>query len=254
MLEITDHGSVRELRLARPPANALDPGLMAALRTALAGATADGAEAIVLSGAPGRFSGGLDVPALLSLGRAGIRAAWQDFFGLMSDLATCSVPTVAALTGHSPAGGTVLAICTDYRVMADGAYVVGLNEVQVGLPVPEVLLRALTYVVGTRQAERLAVGGLLIDPREALRVGLVDELAAAEAVVPRAVAWAKDLLARPRAAMVATRRRARRPLADAFAAIDDEALEAIVEDWFRPEAQTVLRALAARLGGTRRSP
>src|SRR4051794_18321479 len=236
MLETTDHGPVRELRLARPPANALDPELIAALRAGLAGARADGAEAVVLSGAPGRFSGGLDVPALLALGRGGIRAAWQDFFGLLSDLATSPVPTVAALTGHSPAGGTVLAICTDYRVMAEGPFALGLNEGQVGLPVPDVLVRVLTHVVGARQAERLTVGGLLVDAREALRIGLVDELAAPEAVVPRAVAWAQELLARPRAAMTTTRKRARRPLAEAFAAIDAEALEAIADEWFAPES------------------
>ena len=87
MIDVVDHGAVRELRLARPPVNALDPGLIAALRAALAEAVAGGREAIVLSGAPGRFSGGLDVPALLQLDRAGIQRLWTDFFGLMRDLA-----------------------------------------------------------------------------------------------------------------------------------------------------------------------
>jgi enoyl-CoA hydratase/carnithine racemase len=251
MIETTDHGPVRELRLARPPVNALDPGLIAALRAGLAAAVADGAQAIVLSGAPGRFSGGLDVPALLALGRSGIRDAWDDFFGLMRDIATSPIPTVAALTGHSPAGGTVLALFTDYRVMAAGAYMVGLNEVQVGLPVPEVLVRALSYVVGPRQAERLVVPGLLLDPAEALRCGLVDEVRPLEEVVARAVEWAADLCKRPRGAMTITRGRARRPLREAFEGLDAEAIEAVVDQWFSAETQTVLRALAARLGKSR---
>jgi enoyl-CoA hydratase/carnithine racemase len=249
MLEIVDHGSIRELRLARPPANALDPGLIQGLRAALAtAAEAGGLDAVVLSGTPGRFSGGLDVPALLELGRDGIRATWHAFFGLMRDIATSEIPVVAALTGHSPAGGTVLALFTDYRIMANGPFALGLNEVQVGLPVPDVLLRALTYVVGTRQAERLAVSGLLIDPAEALRCGLVDELVPPDQVVPRAVAWARELLSRPRFAMTDTRRRIRRPLVQAFDGLDDEALEAVVDLWFSPETQTTMRALAARLG------
>src|SRR5258708_38520017 len=127
MLEIIDHGAVRELRLARPPVNALDPALVAALRAGLAGARAAGREAVVRSGAPGRFSGGLDVPALLLLGREEIRDTWKAFFGLMRELAASPIPTVAALTGHSPAGGTVLAMFTDYRVMAEGPYLIGLN-------------------------------------------------------------------------------------------------------------------------------
>jgi len=251
MIDVVDHGRIRELRLARPPVNALDPGLIAALRAALSDSAGAGAEAIVLSGAPGRFSGGLDVPVLLQLDRAAIHAVWTDFFGLMRDLAAAPVPTVAALTGHSPAGGTVLAIFTDYRVLAEGPYLVGLNEVQVGLPLPLPVLRGLTFVVGQRQAERMAVGGLLLAPAEALRHGLVDEVVAATDVVPRAVAWATELLARPRAAMTATRRLARRPLVAAFDDLDAGALESIVDSsvdsWFAPEPQATLRALVARL-------
>ncbi|HEV3031243.1 MAG TPA: enoyl-CoA hydratase-related protein [Polyangia bacterium] len=247
MIETVEHGTVRELRLARPPVNALDPALLRALRRALREATAAGREAIVLSGSPGRFSGGLDVPALLSLDRAGILDAWRTFFALMRDLAASPVPVAAALTGHSPAGGTVLALFADHRVLAGGDFLVGLNEVRVGLPVPEVLLRALAYTVGERQAARLAVGGLLVPPEEALRVGLVDEVAPVAEVVPRAVAWAQDLLGRPRAAMTATRALARRPLVAAFDAIDDRMLGAVADQWFSPEAQSTLRALAARL-------
>src|SRR5262249_13314731 len=163
----------------------------------------DGSEAVVLSGAPRRFSGGLDVPSLLRLDRAAIREAWESFIGLMRDIAAAEIPTVAALTGHSPAGGAVLAVVTDYPVRASGPFLVGLNEVQVGLPVPPPVLAGLVHVVGARQAERLGAGGLLLDPTEALRLGLVDEVVAPDEVVPRALAWARELLSRPRQAMLA---------------------------------------------------
>jgi enoyl-CoA hydratase/carnithine racemase len=247
MIEIVEHGPIRELRLARPPANALDPALIAGLRAALGDAVAAKREAIVLSGTAGRFSGGLDVPALLQLDRAGILELWRTFFGLLRDMAAAPVPVVAALTGHSPAGGTVLALLADHRVLAAGAYVVGLNEVRVGLPVPEALLRPLAYLVGERQAAHLAVGGHMLGPDEALRVGLVDELAPLADVVPRAVAWARELLALPRAAMAATRERARRPLVAAFDTVDERMLAEVTDQWFSDEAQETLRALTARL-------
>jgi Delta3-Delta2-enoyl-CoA isomerase len=248
MLDVISHGPIRELKLARPPANALDPALVAALRAALAEATAEGARAVLLSGAPGRFSGGLDVPALLRLDRGGIAAMWRDFFGLLRDLAGLEVPVAAALTGHSPAGGTVLALFCDYRVLADGAFSIGLNEVQVGIPVPPMLLRALQYVVGERQAARLATGGLLVGPGEALRCGLVDELAPIEDVRPRALSHLEELLRRPAHAMLPTRALARKPLVDALGAADETFIETVTEQWFAPEAQAVLRALATRLG------
>jgi 3,2-trans-enoyl-CoA isomerase len=250
MLETVDHESIRELRLARPPVNALDPALMGALRGALAEAVASGREAVILSGSPGLFSAGLDVPALLKLDRASILGAWTTFFALLRDLATCPVPTVAALTGHSPAGGTVLALFADHRVLAEGPYRVGLNEVQVGLPVPVVLLRALVYLVGERQAARLAVGGLLLGGEEALRVGLVDELVPVDEVVPRALAWTREVLARPRVAMTTTRLRVRRPLAAAFDSVGPVELAEIVDQWFSPETQATMNALVARLKKT----
>jgi 3,2-trans-enoyl-CoA isomerase len=248
LLDIVDHGRVREIRLARPPVNALNPGLIAALAEALRAAPPEGAGAVVLSGMPGRFSGGLDVPELLALGPSEVRAMWTGFFGLLRAIAASPVPVVAALTGHSPAGGTVLAVFADYRIMSAGAYKVGLNEVQVGLPVPEVLMRGLTHLVGPRQAERLAVAGLLLSPDEAIRVGLVDEVAPLDEVVPRAVAWAADLLTRPPQAMSSTRKLARRPLVEAFDALDDAAMDGVVAAWAGAEAQTTLRAIATRLG------
>lgn len=248
LLDVIDHGRVRELRLARPPVNALNPALIAALAEALRAAPASGAGAVVLSGAPGRFSGGLDLPELLQFGPSELRAMWTGFFGLIRAIATSPVPVAVALTGHSPAGGTVLAVFADYRIMSAGAYKVGLNEVQVGLPVPEVLLRGLTHLVGPRQAERLAVGGLLLGPEEALRVGLVDEVAPLDEVVARAVGWAADLLTRPPLAMATTRRMARRPLVQAFDALDDAAMDGVVAAWAAPEAQATLHAIAARLG------
>jgi enoyl-CoA hydratase/carnithine racemase len=252
LIDVIDHDRVRELRLTRPPVNAINHPLIAALRAALTEAVAAGRGAVIISGSPGKFSGGLDLPELLQLQEAPLRDMWRDFFGLMRDIAALPIPTVAAMTGHSPAGGTVLALFTDYRIMAEGAYKLGLNEVQVGLPVPEVLVRALAFVVGARQADRLATGGLLLDPSEARRVGLVDETAPADEVVPRALAWAADLLTRPPQAMASTRRLARQPLVDAFATMGDRSLDQIMAAWLAPEAQATLGAIAARLGKSKR--
>ena len=135
----------------------------------------------------------------------------------------------AALTGHSPAGGAVLAICADYRVLAEGPYRIGFNEVEVGLPVPEVICRVLVHVLGQRTAERLAVSGALLGPAEALRFGLVDELAPVAEVVPRAIAWLDGVIGRAPAAVAATRRRVRQPLFDAFATVDSALIETVLE-------------------------
>lgn len=245
MLESIRHDNVLELKLARPPVNALDPKLVAALREAIAHAPAQGARAIVLSGQPGLYSAGLDVPALLALDRAGMIAFWGEFIGLVRSIARSPVPIVAAITGHSPAGGAVLSIFCDYRIMARGSFKIGLNEVMVGLTVPEPIQVGLRRLVGHYRAERLMVAGAMVESEEAQRIGFVDELADVADVVPRALAWARQLLALPHEAMSSTRRLAR---ADLHAALDRADVgEDFADAWFGEEAQSTLRALVAKL-------
>lgn len=247
MLDAVRHDTILELRLARPPANALDPALVARLREAVQRAPGEGARAIVLSGRPGLFSAGLDVPALLALDRSGMQAFWQQFNALMGALGRCPVPVAAAIGGHSPAGGAVLALFCDFRVMAQGAYRIGLNEVQVGLSVPPAIQFALRRLLGAHRAERLLVAGAMIESAEALRLGMVDELADAEAVVARAIDWCRGHLALPPEAMAETRRIARADLHAALDAAQGDSTDDFMERWFSDETQRTLQALAARL-------
>ncbi len=248
MIQTIDHGVIRELRLDRPPVNALSPELISALKKAIQAAPGNGARAMILSGAPGRFSGGLDVPVLLGLDRPAMAALWRDFYSLLGAIAGSPIPIVAALTGHAPAGGTVLALFCDWRIMAEGEYKIGLNEVQVGIPVPPAILAGMRRLVGLRSAEQLSVSGALLSPKEALRVGLVDELVAVERVVDRAVVWCQRLLALPAEAMTSTRRLARADLVGIFEVDLEPELQRVIAGWWSSETQATLRALAERLG------
>ena len=247
MIVTIEHGMVREIRLNRPPANALTVELLLALREAIEAASGDGTGALILSGAPGRFSGGLDVPLLLNLDRAEMAKVWQSLYSLLQTIAESPIPIVAAITGHAPAGGTVLALFCDWRVMAEGDYKLGLNEVQVGIPLPPVIMAGLRRLVGPRIAEQLAVTGALIPPEEALQAGLIDELAKPERVIDRALERCHRLLNVPAVAMKVTRAEARRDLVAIFQADMNEELQRVVEAWWHPSTQSALRGLVARL-------
>jgi Delta3-Delta2-enoyl-CoA isomerase len=252
MIITRDHGAVRELQLNHPPANAISPALMKALKEAVQGAAKAGARAIVLSGSPGMFSAGLDVPALLALNREEMAAAWRDFYSLLGSLARSPIPIAAAITGHSPAGGAVLSLFCDWRVAAEGDWKIGLNEVQVGLTLPPVIFKALRMVVGPRQAERLGVAGMLVSPAEALRVGLVDEVVAPGQVTDRAITWCRDLLALPPVAMSNTRQLARAELVQLFTTNMESELSQVMASWWEDETQMVLRKLVERLASKKR--
>ncbi|HST43615.1 MAG TPA: enoyl-CoA hydratase/isomerase family protein [Luteimonas sp.] len=247
LVETHDHGPLRELRMARAPVNALDPALCSALTSALRAAAADGVCGVVLAGGPKVFSAGLDVPFLLGLGTEDLHAAWAAFFETARTLAAAPMPVVAAIAGHAPAGGCVLALCCDYRVMASGGARIGLNETQVGLVAPEGIQRVLARVVGAHRAERLLVAGELVDAGQALAIGLVDELVDGDAVTARARAWLEGLLALPRRPMLRTRQIARADLVAALAP-DRLKLADLLESWSDPDTQAGLRALVARLG------
>lgn len=248
LIEIIDHDdAIREIRLARPPANAINPALVSALNHTLDQAAHDQMAGVILTGSPGLFSAGLDVPELLTLDEAGMRAFWSDFFALLQRVAKSPMPIVAGLTGHSPAGGTVIALFADYRIQAAGPFQLGLNEVQVGLVVPPVIHQALVRLIGAYPAERHLVAGQMIAVDEAQAIGLVDEVVAADHVIPRAVEWLKTHLEMPRKALLTTRAICREELAQAFEAPGAMDLDQFVKGWFSEETQQTMKALVARL-------
>lgn len=254
-IEILRHdGDIVQLRLARAPVNALDPTLCNALQNAIAEAVASGATGLVLSGGEKVFSAGLDVPYLLSLGddQTALHAAWGAFFDAARALAGSPVPVVAAITGHAPAGGCVLALCCDYRVMAKSEdptrpFRVGLNETQVGLVAPAGIQHLMERTVGKHRAGVLLATGELVDADKAFAIGLVDELVASHQVVARSVAWLQSLLALPRKPVLATRAISRE---DVIAALSPQSiqLDHFINAWTEPDTQAGLMALVARLG------
>ena len=246
MLDVLDHDAVRELRMNNPPVNALRPSLMTAVDKAIQDAPGDGCRALCLSGAPGMFSAGLDVPYMLSSDDNG-PASLESLFELVRTIAGSPIPIAAGITGHSPAGGAVMALFCDHRVMAEGDFRIGLNEVEVGLPVPPVVHHALTRLVGENRAADLCMRGALLDPRQALEIGFVDQVVDAEQVVETAIAWCQSLLARPPEAVRITRTQARAGLVEAVAALWEENRRTMLDAWSSDETQDAMQALMGRL-------
>jgi enoyl-CoA hydratase/carnithine racemase len=241
-----DAGRIRIIKLSRPPVNALNGEMLRKIIAAVESAANEAA--IVIAGHEGLFSGGLDVPALLALDREAVTSVFVDLWRVQRAIATSRTPIVFALTGHSPAGGTVLAIHGDYRVMAQGAFRLGLNEVQVGLFPGSVIHGAFKRLVGGHAAQ-LLTRGALIDPAAALRVGLVDELCDASQVLARAIEVAREFCALPREPMLRTRALVRGDLIALFgnpghALMQEREFAAMAaEMWFVPATQRRLQSM-----------
>jgi enoyl-CoA hydratase len=102
-------------------------------------------------------------------------------------------PTVAAVNGHAIAGGCVLALACDLRLMSGGR--IGLPELAVGVPFPTTALEIVRHALGSR-AGQVLLGAQTEGRERALALGMVDELTEPGELLPRAVAVAGELAAR----------------------------------------------------------
>ena len=139
----------------------------------------------------------------------------------------------------------MLALQCDYRIGIEGNFRIGLNEVQVGLPVPSTILLALEQVIGPRRARQLATRGSLLPMAEALAIGLVDELVGPDSLLPVALTRAQELLALPPVAMNTTRLAGKAELLEAYRSSSDVATA--TDWWFSAETQAEMRKLVDRL-------
>nr|VFK37459.1 MAG: Enoyl-CoA hydratase/carnithine racemase [Candidatus Kentron sp. SD]VFK42212.1 MAG: Enoyl-CoA hydratase/carnithine racemase [Candidatus Kentron sp. SD] len=248
MLKKIDHGPIREIQLDHPPVNALRAPLINALRHAVDDARNEGVEALILSGAPGYFSVGLDIAYQMKQDQQAANLVFHEIFAIMRSIGTSRLPVAAAMEGHAVGGGAMIAILCDYRVMAEGKYKVGLPEVHVGLPIPPVVYHLVSRLVGPRLAERLCVEGNLVEPDEAEHIGLVDKVVPTEQVRETALSWCQRMVALPTRAMRLTRAASRTEVAKLLATFDWEELDELAAGWSSQETQKALRAALENIG------
>ena len=177
MIKTDINSDIGIISIDRAPVNAINHDLILELKNALDSFKQnESISGVILEGREGIFSAGLDITYLFPKDREYIERFWKDFSSILINMFSFPKPLYSSISGHCPAGGTVMVIMTDYRIMADGKYVIGLNEVDVGLTVPYGIGHVFQYVVGQRNAEDLLLKAKLISPQEAISAGLIDEV------------------------------------------------------------------------------
>jgi enoyl-CoA hydratase/carnithine racemase len=152
------------------------------------------------------FSIGLDIPQLMDLKEEDFLTFYRKFNRTCLKLYTLHKPTVAAVTGHAIAGGCILALCCDYRLIAEGRKLMGLNEVKLGVPVPYPADCMVRDLIGTRYAREVMYSGEFYEPEKLLQMGMVDETLALEKVIPASIRKARELGSFPEDAFKAIKR------------------------------------------------
>jgi enoyl-CoA hydratase/carnithine racemase len=199
MISVEKRGKVSLVWLDRSVTNAINMDCVKELSAVIEslGNDPEVQGAVLSSSSANFFSIGFDIPELYDLSREEFGAFYGAVNQMCLDLYALPKPTVAAITGHAIAGGCILALCCDYRFIAKGRKLIGLNEVKLGVPVPYPADRILRELVGMRPAREIMEAGEFYGPEQALELGLVDRVLPLERVVEEAVEMADELGALP---------------------------------------------------------
>ena len=243
MIRIEHHGEVAIAKLDRDVTNTIDLQLVEELSETLQGVTHDpGVHSLVLGSSNERFfSIGFDIPQLFGLARQDFKFFYQTFNRVCMDLYTLPKPTIAAITGHAIAGGCILALCCDYRFIAQGRKLMGLNEIRLGVPVPYLADCVLRHIVGVRYARDIMDIGEFYQPEESLQMGIVDQVLPLEQVLPKSIEKARLLGGSPQEAFAMIKRnRVERVEAQVLTRLEEKE-RFFVDRWYSDEARERLR-------------
>ena len=235
-------------RLTRGVTNALDLELVNELGALVEKIEHDaGVSALVLGSCNDKFfSIGFDIPHLFDLSRQDFAIFFSEFNRMCQRLFTLPKPTVAAITGHAVAGGCILALCCDYRFIADGKKLMGLNEIKLGVPVPYLADCVLRDIVGTRYARDMLDTGEFHMPADSLRMGPVDEVLSLGDVMAKAIEKARRLGASLSEAFALIKQNRVEEIAQRVLAQREEKERLFVDRWYSDAARQRLGEAIAK--------
>ena len=245
-MKIEETDDVALLRLDVGKANAIGVAFLNGVNGLLDQVDGSDARSLVLTGYDKYFSAGLALPELIGYSRDEHLSFLELFSETMLRVYAQKRPVIAAINGHAVAGGCVLALQTDLRVMADGPTKIGLNEVQIGLALPPVVIETLRAQVPASSLMPIALRGKLFSPKEAETLGLVDEVVDQGRVESRAIDHAQALGALSPSAFSQIKLALRQPVIDAVKR-DQALIVNWVDNWFTEATQKTLRAVVEKI-------
>jgi enoyl-CoA hydratase/carnithine racemase len=177
LVRLEVEGGVGTIRLDRPPMNAINEELTRdLLDAALEAGRRDDVGAVVLYGGEKVFAAGADIKMMADMKPGDVRPMIQGLQETFNAVEDVPKVTVAALTGFALGGGCELALCADFRVAASDAKL-GQPEITLGIIPGAGGTQRMPRLIGPARAKDLIYSGRMVEAKEALDIGLVDEVA-----------------------------------------------------------------------------
>lgn len=236
------------ITLSRGRANALNREMVTELQQMLINIeNDDNIGGVIITGRENFFSAGLDLLELYHYNEQEIESFWNLFLAFSAKITAFKKPLVAAINGHSPAGGCVVALACDARIMAEGKFIIGLNEVPVGIVVPNSIFHLYSFWLGQANAYRNLLEGKLFSPEEALAVGLVDEVVKPESIMTAAERKVRKYMAFEANTWQQSKLNLRKDIIAITNADQSEDLKVMLKQWWSMGTRTILKSLVEGL-------
>ena len=232
-VKINKNQGVGILRLERGKVNAINGEVVQQLSDSLAAFETDSSiKAVLLTGTGSFFSFGFDVPEFLSYTKEAFLEYIEAFTSLYTYMFTYPKPMIAALNGHTIAGGCMLALSCDRRIMVTGKAKISLNEIGFGSSVFAGSVEMLRVCVGDRNAANILHTGAMYSAEEARRLGLVDEKVNEYELMERATTLAASFGEKSPSAYSSIKSLLRKPVAEVMIQREKESINAFLDIWY----------------------
>lgn len=235
-IKTTTAAGIATVTLSRGKVNALNDDVVDEIESCFKQLENDGTiKAIIFTGQGKFFSFGFDIPGFLGYTREEFTRYIQKFCSLYTYLFLYPKPIIAALNGHTVAGGCILATACDYRIMVTGKAKIALNEAAFGSTIFSGSIDMLKVCAGQRNAELIAGTGRMFSAEEAREMGLVDKVADDDTLMKLSLEVAQDYASRYGPAYKSIKHLLRRPVADAFILREEESIKEFIDIWYSDE-------------------
>ena len=235
-VKVQTNDGIATVVIKRGKVNALNGEVVDELRDSFKALEADpDTGAIVLTGYGNFFSFGFDVPEFLSFTKEEFTDYLINFTDLYTYLFLYPKPVVAALNGHTIAGGCMVALACDTRVMVDGKGKISLNEIAFGSSVFAGSTEMLRFSIGSANAAKVLYSGAMYSAEEAMRFGLVQAVFTEEDLMVQARRIAADLASKHMPAFASIKALLRKPIAEYMMKRERESIREFVGIWYSEE-------------------
>ena len=246
-LKLKKEEGIATITLNRPPVNALNDQVIEELKADFDVLRADDAmKVVVLMGEGSFFSFGFDVPGFMSYSKEDFSFFVESYSAMIKEIFMFPKPVVAAINGHAVAGGCILALACDFRLIKSGKTKIALNEMTFGSTLFSCVTETLKYVVGDRTSEEILYSGKMNSAEEALELGIVDKIANENEFESVLEHIARDFAHKDLKAFLSIKMMLKRETLNKIVQYEKETITEFVEIWYSESTRKQLEKIEIR--------